>query len=178
MKMGTGIFWGILLILIGLGIVIRVVFNIDFPLMKFIIAFFFIFIGVKIIFGNFNVFDKRSGEKTTIFSESRIDGLDEKYKEYNVLFGSSVVDLRGIDLSESSKEIKINTVFGSTIVKVDNEIPLQIKADAAFASAELPNGNSSVFGTSYYNSETFRSDTNYLYIRADVVFGDLRIKSY
>ena len=39
MKMGAALFWGLLLILIGLGIVIRVVFNINFPVVKFVIAF-------------------------------------------------------------------------------------------------------------------------------------------
>lgn len=178
MKMGAGIFWGILLILIGLGIVIRVVFNIDFPLIKFIIAFFFIFIGIKIIFGNFGTWDRKGDENTTIFNESRFEGLNESYKEYNVIFGSSVIDLRDIDLSKESKEIKVNTIFGSTKIKIDANTPVRIKADAAFAGAELPKGNASVFGTSRYESENFNTDTNYLYISADVVFGSIEVRTY
>ena len=178
MKMGTGIFWGILLILIGLGIVIRVVFNINFPLIKFIIAFFFIFIGIKLLVGNFNFWEGRVDENTTIFSESRINGCDEKYKEYNVIFGSSVIDLRDIDLSGGSKEIKINTIFGRTLIKINDKTPVKIKADAAFASADLPKGNSAVFGTSRYENDEFSTDTNYLYIKADVVFGNIEVKSY
>lgn len=176
--MGAGIFWGILLILIGLGIVIRVVFNIDFPLIKFVIAFLFIFIGIKIIFGNFRAWDGKVDESTTIFSESRIDGMGEKYKEYNVIFGSSIIDLREIDLSEESKELKVNTIFAGTVIKIDDKTPVKIKADAVFAGADLPKGNASVFGTSRYESETYKPDTNYLYIRADVVFGGLEIKTY
>ena len=178
MKMGTGMFWGILLILIGLGIVIRVVFNIDFPLIKFIIAFFFIFIGIKIIFGNFNIIDRKANEQTTIFSESRIDGLEEDYKEYNVIFGSSILDLRDVDLSKESKEIKINTIFGASVVKIDKDTPVRIKAEAAFAAVDLPNGNTAAFGTAKYESGTFSKDTNYLYIKVDVIFGDFKIKSY
>lgn len=178
MKMGAGIFWGILLILIGLGIVIRVVFNIDFPLIKFIIAFLFIFIGIKILFGNFGSWRGKVDENTTIFSESRINGQNESYKEYNVIFGSSVIDLRDIDLTDGSKEIKVNTIFGGTEIKINEKTPVRIKADAAFASAEMPRGNSAVFGTSRYESENFRSDTNHLYIKADVVFGSIEVKAY
>lgn len=178
MKMGAGLFWGLILILVGLGIVIRVIFNIDFPLVKFVIAFFFIFIGIKILVGNFNFWHGEKDENTTIFSESKISGLDENFKEYNVIFGSSVIDLRGIDLSKGSKEIEINTIFGSSFVKLDENTPVKIKADAAFASAKLPNGNTAAFGTGRYENEYFKRDTNYIYIKGDVVFGSLEIKNY
>ncbi len=178
MKMGAGLFWGILLILIGLGIVIRVVFNIDFPLIKFIIAFFFIFIGIKILIGNYNFGHGEVDEDTTIFSESKVHGLEEDFKEYNVIFGSSIIDLRDVDLTKSSKEIKINIIFGSSVLKLDENTPVRIKADAAFASAKLPNGNTAAFGTGRYENEYFKKDTNHIYIKGDVVFGSLEIKSY
>ncbi|MEE4196305.1 MAG: LiaF domain-containing protein [Bacteroidales bacterium] len=178
MKMGTGLFWGILLILIGLGIVIRVVFNIDFPLIKFIVAFFFIFLGIKLLVGDFNFGKGDTNEETTIFSESNIHGLDEDFKEYNIIFGSSVIDLRDIDLSNGSREIKINTIFGSSVVKIDEKTPVKVKADAAFASAKLPNGNTAAFGTGHYENDHFKKDSSHLYIKGDVVFGSLEIKSY
>lgn len=178
MKMGAGLFWGILLILIGLGIVIRVVFNIHFPLVKFVIAFFFIFIGIKLLVGNFSVWDKRGDESTTFFSESKIDGLEEGHKEYNVIFGSSVIDLRNVDLTQGSKQIEINTIFGGTVLKIDKNTPIKIKSDAAFASAKLPNGNTATFGTGRYESETFNRDANHIYIKCDVVFGNFEVKTY
>ncbi len=178
MKMGAGIFWGILLILIGIGIVIRVVFNIHFPIVKFIIAFFFIFIGIRMLIGNFNTWDNDGDEHTTIFSESKVDGLDENNKEYNVIFGSSVIDLRGVDLSKGSKEIEVNTIFGSTILKMDQSTPIKVKAEAVFASAKLPNGSTASFGTGTYESENFDRDTNHIYIKSDVVFGSFEIRLY
>ena len=178
MKMGAGLFWGLLLILVGLGIVIRVVFNVNIPVVKFIVGFFLIFIGIKLLIGNFHFWDKRGDENTTIFSESRVNGQEEKYKEYNVIFGSSTIDLRGIDLSESSKEININTVFGGCLLKVDESTPIKIKADAAFASAKLPNGETAAFGTGRYENETFNKDTNHLYIKCDVVFGGFELRTY
>jgi predicted membrane protein len=177
MKMGAGLFWGLILILIGIGIVIRVVFNIDFPVVKFLIAFFFIFIGIKILVGNFD-FRKGHGDNTTIFGESKIVGLQGDQKEYNVIFGSSVIDLRDIDLTEGSKEIEINTIFGGTVLKIDDKTPVKIKAEAVFGNAELPNGNSATFGSNRYESESFNKDTSYLYIKTDVVFGSLKVRSY
>lgn len=178
MKMGAGLFWGALLILIGLGIVIRVVFNINFPIVKFIVAFFFIFIGIKLLVGNFNFWHGHVDENTTIFGDSKINGLDENFKEYNVIFGSSVIDLRDIDLSQGSKEIKINTIFGGSVLKINDSIPYRIKADAAFAGAELPNGTTATFGSAKYQSDNFSKDTTHLSIKVDVVFGSFKIKTY
>ncbi|MBI9054165.1 MAG: hypothetical protein JEY96_10145 [Bacteroidales bacterium] len=178
MKMGAGLFWGILLILIGLGVVIRVVFNVHFPIVKFVIAFFFIFIGIKLLIGNFNFFNGHSDGETTIFSESKIYASDKDYKEYNVIFGGSVIDMRDVDLSKGSKEIKINTIFAGSLLKINKETPYKVKADAAFANADLPNGNTAAFGTAKYKSETYAKDTNYLYIKVDVVFGDFKVRTY
>lgn len=178
MKMGAGIFWGLLLILIGIGIVIRVVFNVHFPIVKFIIAFFFIFIGIRMLIGNFNTWDNRGDDHTTVFSESKIEGVEEKFKEYNVIFGSSEIDLRNVDLSNGSKEIEINTVFGETEIKIDQSTPIRIKAEAVFASAKLPNGNAASFGTATYESENFEKDTNHIYIKSDVVFGNFVVRTY
>lgn len=176
--MGAGLFWGILLILIGLGIVIRVVFNINFPVVKFVIAFFFILIGIKLLFGGFNFWHSNIEGNTTIFSESKINGLKEKYKEYNVIFGSSVIDLRNIDLSDGSKEIEINTIFGNTTLIIDKETPVKIKSDVVFASSKLPRENTSAFGTGHYESDNFNKDANHIYIKADIVFGELKVKTY
>jgi len=178
MKMGAGLFWGLLLILIGLGVVIKVVFNVNFPIMKFLIAFFFIFIGIKLLVGNFHFWDHKGDENTTIFSESTINHLDEKSKEYNVILGSSTIDLRDLDLSGGSKEIKVNTIFGAALVKIDENLPVRIKADAAFASAKLPNGETAAFGTGRYDSDSFNRDTNHLYIKCDVVFGGFEVRTY
>ncbi|NOQ27075.1 MAG: hypothetical protein GQ564_17070 [Bacteroidales bacterium] len=176
--MGAGLFWGILLILIGLGIVIRVVFNINFPLVKFVIAFFFILIGIKLLFGGFNFRQGNFSGNATIFSESKIVGQKENFKEYNVIFGSSVIDLRDIDLTEGSKEIIINTVFGSTTLIIDKETPIKLKSDVVFASSKLPRKNISAFGTGRYESDNFSKDTNHVYIKADIVFGEFKLRTY
>jgi hypothetical protein len=50
-----------------------------------------------------------------------------------------------------------------------------IRTNAAFASAEMPDGNSISFGNYSYKTKTFSPGTNYLEIEASVVFGKLSI---
>ena len=55
MKMGAGVFWGGLLIFIGLALIIRFVFNVDFPVFKVLIAGFFIYLGFTLLHRSFHL---------------------------------------------------------------------------------------------------------------------------
>ncbi len=177
MKMGAGVFWGALLILIGLALIIRFVFNVDFPVFKVLFAMFFIYIGLRILFGSFGFFRFESGPDDVFFSEREFYE-PENNKEYNVVFGQGNFDFTNVDLSRGNVNIKIGVVFAGAKVKIDRDMPVKIIADAVFSGAELPDGSTAVFGTSSYQSETFHPDSNYLKIKLDVVFGGVEVMRY
>jgi predicted membrane protein len=176
MKMGPGIFWGVLLIIIGLSLVIKIVFNVDFPIFKIIFAFFFIYIGLKILLGHsFKPFHERKTDNEVIFGESTFNNV-ENGKEYNVIFSKGNFDLRNIPLNENGPtKIKINTIFGGARILIDKNKPIRIKADAVFSGAQMPNGNSTAFGSSIYTSDSLDLTKPFLDVKADVVFGGLDI---
>lgn len=175
MKMGAGVFWGALLILIGLALIIRFVFNIDFPVFKVLFAMLFIYIGLRILFGSFGFFRFETGPNDVFFAEREFyDPQDNK--EYNVVFGQGNFDFTNVDLSQGTVNIKIGTVFGAAKVKINRDMPVKIIADAVFSGAELPDGSTAVFGTSSYQSETFNPDSNHLKIKLDVVFGGVEVR--
>jgi predicted membrane protein len=177
MKMGSALFWGLLLIIIGLSFIFRIVFNIDFPLFKIIIAFLFIFLGLRLLFGSFGVVNIKGGENDVIFGEKRFNDFEDR-KEYNVIFGKGVYDLRDVDLGEKGLKIKLSTIFGGTEVKLSKNIPVRIKVDAAFAGAELPNGNTAVFGNTAYESPGLDTSQPFLDLKIDVVFGGVEVRLY
>jgi len=84
MKMGPALFWGLLLILIGMSLVFRIVFNIAFSLFTIILAFILIFIGIRLLFGSFGVVNIKGGENDVIFGEKHYNHFEHK-KEYNVI---------------------------------------------------------------------------------------------
>lgn len=173
--MGAGIFWGIILILIGFGLIIKIVFNVDFPIFKFIAAFFFILLGLKMLFGNFGVFKHHICHGNVIFNERYIHGRVSGQQEYNVIFGKAEIDLTDIELKPGRNKLEINTVFGTTNVLLNKDVPVRIKADVAFGGIRLPDGDTGGFGTSVYESENFDENSAYLYIKASAVFGSLNI---
>jgi hypothetical protein len=175
MKMAPGIIWGAFLILLGISIILRVAFGIKvFGLM---FAFFLIFIGISILAGKNRLFQFRHGPRDVIMEERVITETPRNNSEYNVVFGSSVYDFRNIEYPENkSVRIKLNTVFGRSVVKIRKGQPVHIKSDAVFGSSEMPDSNTVAFGSITYETDSFSVAENHLYIEAPVVFGSLQIK--
>jgi len=172
--MGAAIFWGSILIVIGIALLIKVVFNVDFPIFKILVAFVFFFIGIRILLGSFGVFNFHSGPNDVIFGE-KFYSAPYDHPEYNVIFSKGVFDFRNVDLSQGTQSVKISTVFGGSQIKISKDMPVRIVADAVFAGAELPDGNTAVFGNSSYQSSTYKSDSAHLDIKVDVVFGGVQV---
>lgn len=173
-----GLFWGIILIIIGISLIVKVVFKIDFPIMKVLIAFFFIYLGIKILAGNFGFAKFKSEPNDVIFSESSFVHEQNLPKEQNVVFGKGVFDFRNLLESSLPAEIHINTVFGNSEILIRKTMPVTIKVDAAFAGATLPNDNSTVLGSANYQSANFDELKPHLTIKADAVFSSIKITAY
>jgi predicted membrane protein len=174
MKMGAGIFWGAFLLLLGVALIIKVVFNVDFPVFKVLVGIFLVLLGLKVIFGKFLISPRHFKAEETVFNE-RVYDNPESGKEYTVLFAKGVYDFTHVDLDKGSFHAKISTVFGGTQIIIPEDKPVRIRADAVFAGAELPDGNSAVFGTTIYESDSWNPDSASINIKVDVVFGGVQV---
>jgi len=175
MKMGGSLFWGIVLIIIGLSLIIKVVFHIEFPIMKVLFAFFFIYLGIRILVGNWGNHVFHSGPNDIVFGEAKFVHEQIVPKEQSVIFGSGTIDFRKINMNALPAEIEINTVFGGCEVLINRDLPVKIKVDAAMAGVSLPNDNTTVFGSAFYQSANYDEKLPYLFIKANAVFGGLKI---
>jgi hypothetical protein len=176
MKMVSGLFWGVLLILIGLAAIFRMVFDVN--LFGVLFAFFLIFIGVSMLIGKPWMFHGCKHDKNTMFADSTVDEQPKDNSEYNVVFGRSVYDFRNIKFPDNEPvRIKINTVFGNSVIRISKNCPVKIKSDAVFAGASMPDGNTVAFGSVEYTTDTFGVALNQLIIDAPVVFGALQVKA-
>ena len=172
--MGAGIFWGAFLLLLGVALIVKVVFNVDFPVFKVVVGIFLVMLGLKVIFGKFLISPSNFKAEETIFNE-RVYDNPESGKEYTVLFAKGVYDFTNVDLEQGSFRVKVSTVFGGTQIIIPQDKPVRIQADAVFAGAELPDGNNAVFGTTIYESDTYRPDSACIDIKVDVVFGGVQV---
>jgi predicted membrane protein len=175
MKMGMTMIWGILFLFIGAALIAKVVFKIDIPIFKVILALFFIFIGIRILVGNFGGCTTRINTSNAIFSESEVYGDVSHNSEYNAVFGKVKVDLRKLELKEHETRVTVNAVFGGAEVWIPKDMPVRIKTDVAFGGTKLPEGNAGGFGTSRYESKNYSKDSTHLYLDLNAVFGGIDV---
>ena len=171
MGCSSGIFWGVLIIIVGLVVIINVIFGSRIPIFPLIIGLLLIYFGIRVLTG----ISCRRTSKTSVFEEKSIEAKTSG--KYDVLFGKSVIDLSGVELKEGVTKVEVNTVFGSSIIKVDPNMPIKIRASSAFGSARTPDENMVGFGEHTYKSDSLKtSETqNYLLLVMNVVFGSSEV---
>jgi hypothetical protein len=177
MKMSIGIFWGIFLILIGLSLIVKIVFHVDFPFIKIFFAFLFIYFGIKILTGgDFRFLGYNPDGQSVIFGEKNYDTVDDG-KEYNVIFSGATFALRNMEFSENKPiRIKLNTIFGGSKVLVSKGTALKVHATTVFGGSKLPDENVSAFGSIQFSSDTVGVEKPVLEIESSTVFGGLQIR--
>jgi hypothetical protein len=168
----SGLFWGIILILLGISIVIRIVFNVHIPLVRIVFALILIYLGIKVLVGDsWTCFNRNR----SVFGSSHIS-VPSGENEYKVIFGSMSIDATG-EVTESEPERTfIKTVFGESKLTIALSVPTIVHVQAAFSGTRFPNGNSLSFGDSTYKNSAMKpgiSPKREIYVK--VVFGSVVI---
>lgn len=129
----SGYFWGILLILWGLSLVLKAFFpTFKFPLGTIFISICIIVFGVQLLvsgFGNKRSFSVRNVKHG--FSEHQSKGYTEKL---NVVFSTDTLNLNSVDVSENDRFVEINAVFGKATLYVASDVPVRLETDAVFGT--------------------------------------------
>jgi predicted membrane protein len=174
-KMGfltSGVFWGAIIILFGLSILLKEILHVHIPLTRIIFGIILLYIGIKVIAGGFG----RSSHGQTVFGSSTSE-YKSGQKEYNIIFGSGVVDLSKMNTLIQNEKIEVNTIFGSGVIRVNDKLPLEIRGTAAFGNVVMQNKDASGFGEVYYTSPAYQQGQPHLTIHANAVFGKLTIEN-
>lgn len=173
--MDSKLFWGLLIVLIGVSIIINHVFKVDFPLFKVIIALIIIYVGFKILLGSFN-FKSASDEHSAIFSNrhNAPEQIDRK-EEFNSIFGSSTLDLRQTAFSESVTKLEVNAIFGSVKVFVPHNVKVQVKGSAVFGTVKNNDRELNGIGDQKFPGSEAPGEL-VLKINASAVFGSVAIE--
>ncbi len=169
-SMFNAIFWGLVLVVAGILMILNYVFKLNIPVFKILVGLVLIYIGLYIIFGfkYWKVGSYNDG-KTAVFAEMSVkpEKIDN---EYNVIFSKGEIDLTAITNSDLGKNIGISAVFGSLVVKLPADVPVKVESSAVFGTITLPDKQNMFFGESDY--KTSDSD-QFIFIEASAVFGTI-----
>ncbi|MEK7766954.1 MAG: LiaF domain-containing protein [bacterium] len=168
----SGTFWGTLLILWGVSMIVETVFHVNIPFARIAFAFIVIAWGVQILTGW--RWPGVSSSNRAVFSSADFGGK-ELQPEYAIVFGSGDVDLTGIVLDRNGGRTAVRSVFSSTVVRVDPKKPVRVRVSAAFGEASLPGGREVHLGEATWESASAKGSDRVLEIKAETVFGRLEV---
>lgn len=166
----NAIFWGLVLVIAGVLMIINYIFKLNIPVFKILIGLVLIYLGVYIILGfkGWKVQSYYDG-KTAVFSDMSIKP-EKVENEYNIIFSKGEIDLTNMKTEDIGKHIEISAVFGSAVVKIPSDLPIKVRGSAVFGSVTLPNKQSLGFGDIRYDSSETDSA---IYIEANAIFGNI-----
>jgi predicted membrane protein len=164
-------FWGALIVLAGILLIVRNVFKIDLPVMGIIIPIIIITLGISLLTG---ARVGPQGGRHTMFNEGTYEASGDNAR-YSVVFGKGVYDLRKIKPVDKDVHIDVSTVFGGAEIIVDRNTPLIIDGASVFGAVEFPNKESVSFGDKTYTSSAFVEGSPAIRVHAKVVFGGIEI---
>lgn len=167
----SGAFWGIIIILVGVSMVMRYVFNIHFPIFRLVFSLLLIFWGVRMFMGSVGI---SRFQNSVVFSEANYK-FDGKSDDYSVVFGKGVLDLRNT-VVDKNQTISVSSVFGSYIIRINDSIPVMIISNVAFGSIQTPDDNDSSFGKYTFRSSNYNENSPHITINASVAFGSLKVQ--
>ena len=169
--LSSGIFWGFIVILFGVGILLKSVFHVNIPFFKILIGIIVILFGVSIIFNAIN----STRRNNTVFREYNFNsGTIEK--EYNIVFSKAAMDISNFDFSNYNGEfIKINSAFSKSEIYLSRNFEYEIRADSVFGVVRLPNGESVSFGNIARLENAKNSELKRINLHVSSVFSETKI---
>jgi len=166
----SGLFWGVILVLFGLSVILKSLLKIDIPIFKIVFAFILIYFGVRMLLGT-----SGKSKDTVIFNRAKM-GVSAKSDEYNVIFGSGEIDLRNIEDLKGDLNKEVNIIFGSGRLYLPKDIPVVVKVETVFGESKLPDGKTDFFGDYLYKNNGTSDGKDALYLEVNVVFGSIVIE--
>lgn len=163
----SSLFWGVIILLLGISIIFKAIFKVDFPFVRIFFGLLLIYLGIRFFIKT----DFQSPkDNIVVFEEKKVD-VSNAYSDYNTVFGKSK-----FNLSNPSDYLEFNTVFGHSTLVIPSNLPYKITANTVFAENELPEGDKSFFiGERVYTSLTYDESKPHLNLEVNTVFGKFEV---
>jgi len=161
---------GVLVLFVGAMIAVDVVFGVHFPLAPLVLAVLLMALGARLVI--------HSGADGSVLHQAwladRVFVADgERDQRYDILFGRGVVDLTHLPEPGDDKTISVDTVFGSTVIKLDPSVPVEISGHSMFGEVRMPDRSMAAMGSVAYTTPADHAPK--LHLRIHTVFGNCQV---
>lgn len=158
--------WGLFLIVLGVSFIIKALFGWDIPIFKVALGIALIYWGIQVLFDTQRPF-------CTI---NRKYNANSSCKGYSTVFGSQTINLSEIRLSQKPTYLQSNTVFGTTEIILDKDIPTELIINATFGTVELPKSGLEMVDSRRYVTPS-GDKKPHLILTINCTFGTVLIKT-
>lgn len=135
-----GLFWGILISLIGLSIILKYAFNIDLHIIRIFFGIIIILFGLKLIIGHQARHQVKNRKYVNYYHSS---------KDYEIIFSSGTIDLTKFNENQKIPG-EVTVVFGNCVIIVPDSMNLEVSSTTVFGSTVLPDRSYAGFGEDTY----------------------------
>ncbi len=175
MKMSANAIFGTLIVLLGVSLLLQA-FHIHIPLFRLAVALLFLYFGARILLGVRALpgpaGSARGADTSVVFSDAIIAPTSVTHDvKYTVLFGRALIDLTRLEPGPQPRSIDVAVIFGEANIQLPRNARVSLRSSAAFGLSQTPDGHSTVFGTSEYQSPGPTPGQPALAITVNVVFG-------
>jgi hypothetical protein len=181
MRRNKAMIIGLLFLLLGISILVKVFLKIDLPIIRIAFALFLIYLGVKMLFGCFgsgfgpcHFKGHMKTKESVVFGDGRMNMDGKDLNHFSVVFGKGVIDLTTIPKDAKQARAEVNVVFGDAEVLLDPSVPTVIHATGVFAESRMPDDNMVAFGSLNYTNDAAKESGPKLTVHGNVVFGSLK----
>lgn len=164
-------FWGVIIILFGLAVILKAVFHVDLPIFRILFGVLLIYVGARIIVGGRWFSGPVATGNANVFGSGEMK-WDAQSREYSCIFANSTVNLKDLPADGVASPIRTSTVFGKSMVLLPKNLDATIQIHTAFGSTVLPDGTQAPnFGDTLLRTKPGSTGTPKVRLEVNTVFG-------
>lgn len=163
-------FYGILLIILGLLILARYVFQVKIPIFIVSTAIIIFIVGVSLFFHR----PEPGSNRDIVFSNKTIQ-VTNPAEECNFAFSGGTIDLSMASPQYQGQKIKINSLLSCGTIKINPGTPAIIRINSVLLVTQTPDNSSVYLGRYNYKTASFKENSNYLDIEIKNIFSKLKV---
>ena len=130
--MSSRLFWGLVVMVIGVSIVVQVLFKIQFPIWRLVVGAVLIFWGIQFVTYKGQ---RTQGGAEGVFSEGVYEAKNLNRRSFSYIFSSQTVDLRHVAFGAGT-EISVEAIFASVEVLLPENVHVELDSEAIFAKVD------------------------------------------
>lgn len=179
---------GLFLILAGVSVLAELLFNVQLPVLRLLLALLLIYGGAMLLRplapssrkngGNSDA-TERARARDVVLARADIQPGANAGRDVNVILGAAVVDLSDWSfLTSQTADLEVRALLGQVTVRLHPEIPVHIECTGAMSDCRMPDGNHVVFGRVTYASPSYSGAPGRARIKLLAVASVVRFQGY